>query len=1306
MHAERDELVKFVFPELRRRCRERAVEFVEVDLRWGITDEQKSEGKVLPICLAEIDRCRPYFIGLLGERYGWVPETIDEDLARQQEWLLEHKEKSVTELEIVHGVLRNPAMRGLAFFYLRDPESSRRVEEDLARQPDYRPEPKSSREKLNSLKEKIRNSGYAVNEGFADPKTLGSRILEDLWEVIDKRFPQDTVPTPLERERMDHEAFAAVRTKVYIGRQEYFRQLDEHAAGEDPPLVLLGESGSGKSALLANWVNRYREAHPDDFLVAHYIGSSADSTDHVRLLRTVMEEIRARYPEPPGGLQERGESEILVDPQKIVEAFPLWLAKAAARGKFVLILDALNQIEDRDNAPDLGWLPGYFPPGVRVVLSTLAGRSLEALERRGWPTYSMHPLDAAERKKLIEEYLSRFGRKLSGDHAARIAAASQSSNPLYLRALLDELRLYGDHHTLGLRIGHYLAAETVDALYVRILERYEQDYERERPGLVRDAMTLLWASRRGLTESELLDLLGSGYEPLPRAFWSPLLLAVDDAFVSRSGLLNFFHDFLRKAVKERYLRDPDVRRRVHLRLADYFNLRKPDDRKAEELPWQLSKAEEWGRLKDCLTDLPIFNHLNTDATKYELVGYWRLLEGRYDMVDSYRDMIEKFEGIGPPNEELANLNEKVAYFLCLNARYIRAAPFYRRALTIREKVVGQDHRATANNLYQLAWLLGEIGDYNEAELLCRRALDAEQKILGPEHPDTAATIDWLAHLLHQKGDYVGAEPLYRRALAAKEKALGTDHPLTAKTIQYLAVLLQVKGDFVGAELLFRRALGSLEKAVGPEHPDTAVTLSQLAWLLQQNGNYVEAESLSRRALAVLEKVLGPEHPYTAKLLNQLAWFLQQNGNYDGAEPLFRRGIAVLENVVGPEHPDTAVTIKQLAWVLQQKGNYAGAELLYRRALAALEKVLGPEHPHTSVALQDLAWLLRQKGDYAEAEPLYLRALAALEKVLGAEHPETATVINNLGDLLRNRGDYERAEPLIRRALDIREKRLGPEHPYTGFSLNSLALLLCKRGKKEEAESLYQQAMAAHEKAFGAEHPETATVINNLADLLWSKGDYAGAEPLHRKALAIREKVLGPDHPDTATSVNNLALLLQAKGDYASAEPLLRRALAIYERVLGPDHPETIQRLFALAQLLRDRGDHSESAVHYQRLLTICETVGGRMGTLVLAHIQLMAISHNELAFHSDIPAKNWEDAGAHYRQAVELFGQIGAVVEAANVELNLLTMFWLLGLEDGKTWAKVDEARVKELTRILEEAGDRRAEKGRKLLDEMKRGRK
>lgn len=70
---ERDLLVRKVFLEIRRRCRERQVELVDVDLHWGITEAEAEQRKVLPICLAEIDRARPFFMGLLGERYGWVP---------------------------------------------------------------------------------------------------------------------------------------------------------------------------------------------------------------------------------------------------------------------------------------------------------------------------------------------------------------------------------------------------------------------------------------------------------------------------------------------------------------------------------------------------------------------------------------------------------------------------------------------------------------------------------------------------------------------------------------------------------------------------------------------------------------------------------------------------------------------------------------------------------------------------------------------------------------------------------------------------------------------------------------------------------------------------------------------------------------------------------------------------------------------------------------------------------------------------------------------------------------------------------
>src|SRR5436853_7700630 len=77
LQEEREHLVKKIFPEIRALCRERGVTFTEVDLRWCITEEEGEREGIIRICLDEIDRCRPYFIGILGERYGWTPSRQD-----------------------------------------------------------------------------------------------------------------------------------------------------------------------------------------------------------------------------------------------------------------------------------------------------------------------------------------------------------------------------------------------------------------------------------------------------------------------------------------------------------------------------------------------------------------------------------------------------------------------------------------------------------------------------------------------------------------------------------------------------------------------------------------------------------------------------------------------------------------------------------------------------------------------------------------------------------------------------------------------------------------------------------------------------------------------------------------------------------------------------------------------------------------------------------------------------------------------------------------------------------------------------
>jgi len=39
----------------------------------GVTREQAENDRVLDLCLQQIEECRPFFLGILGERYGWVP---------------------------------------------------------------------------------------------------------------------------------------------------------------------------------------------------------------------------------------------------------------------------------------------------------------------------------------------------------------------------------------------------------------------------------------------------------------------------------------------------------------------------------------------------------------------------------------------------------------------------------------------------------------------------------------------------------------------------------------------------------------------------------------------------------------------------------------------------------------------------------------------------------------------------------------------------------------------------------------------------------------------------------------------------------------------------------------------------------------------------------------------------------------------------------------------------------------------------------------------------------------------------------
>lgn len=375
-------------------------------------------------------------------------------------------------------------------------------------------------------------------------------------------------------------------------------------------------------------------------------------------------------------------------------------------------------------------------------------------------------------------------------------------------------------------------------------------------------------------------------------------------------------------------------------------------------------------------------------------------------------------------DEIAEIIDLQARFTALqeDGRYKEALPLAEQYLARVEKAFQDKPKILAIAMNDVAVLYRYLGRFADSESLNKRALELREKVLGKDHVDVAMSLTNLGLVYWDLGRYADAEPIYLRALAIYERNLGPNDSQVAIGLHNLAGLYLYQGRLAEAEPLFKRALVISETTLGPDHSDVTLTLRSLGILYDEAGRFAEAEPLLQRAVTICKKTMREDHPDLAGAYFNLGNLYTHQGRYAEAELLHTRTLAMREKSLGKEHSLVAETAHNLGLVLVAQRRYDEAEALFRRALAINEKAVGPEHPDVALNLSHVAMILKVQTRYAEAEALCLRALAIQEKVLGKDHHDTGNTLYHLADIYRKQGKYHDAETAAERSLQI---RIGP-----------------------------------------------------------------------------------------------------------------------------------------------------------------------------------------------------------------------------------------------------------------------------------------
>nr|CAB3263464.1 telomerase protein component 1-like [Phallusia mammillata] len=565
MVGERNILSKFVFPELRRRGAKLGKNIVECDFTWGIPDVSKKH--LIQLCLTEIKNCQ-LFVGIVGDRYGWIPNP--KDLPSEECIPANLTNKSITELEIYQGMNCISVNRSnRVFMYLRGEtaKTKKNVKKHFA-------ESASKNQKLQDLRNCIANFEHCESYDAdwtistdgkpvaCDLTQFAEMVLSDLWNAVCAYSEvKNTSTNRMDINHANQEYLSEYYSSLFVGVDMFMKKITYklHAAlneSHGETHILYGPKGCGKTSVLAK-LSKIFEQQSDRYLVVkHFVGFTPQTEHSTKyLLDALSYQLKLHLKHKD--LQMNGES--LKDSIDLFWHYIKLLKKISSKQIMVVVddIDALLKSKAMNN---LQWIQSNPADGVIFILSCIEKGFAYSLLQQQKHTYChkipyLHGRDSAA---VVRKTLSVYSKKLNeqgfDNQLRKLLLKHESYRPIYLKLACEFLRLFGEYSTLDLML-HKLPGDVNSLLHywLETVEHYVND-----AFLISATLCIISCMPAGIEEEDLYHLINwlkwyYDESELERSRFCQIKHLISPfVYQPKTTKLMFNHTMHLEAVKKRY----------------------------------------------------------------------------------------------------------------------------------------------------------------------------------------------------------------------------------------------------------------------------------------------------------------------------------------------------------------------------------------------------------------------------------------------------------------------------------------------------------------------------------------------------------------------------------------------------------------------------------------------------------------------------------------------------------------------------------------------------------------------------------